>query len=115
MAMEADSEHAKRNTHGWLTRPRPTAGIGEMMRTIWKYCLSFEHSQEIAMPIVAEPLTVQMQDNNLVLWMRVVPELDKEPRRVLIVPTGGDAQETIGLRYVGTFQHRGFVGHVFVA
>jgi hypothetical protein len=66
------------------------------------------------MPKGAEVLTVQPEDGGEpALWALVDPMAETE-ERVFMVPATGDAIESAGLWYVGSFVKRdGYVGHVF--
>lgn len=85
------------------------------MRSIWKYALEITDEIELKMPCAAKVLTVQMQGNTPTLWAVVNPDEPLEIRRFRIFATGQPLQniELMLTEYVGTFQHGGFVGHLF--
>ncbi len=89
------------------TEPRPTS------RTIWKYGLDrIGEWIDIDMPIGAECLYVQSQDDRGCLWAIVDPNAPKEVRRFIVVGTGHHVP--FGCVYLGTFQsHVFFVWHLF--
>lgn len=95
------------------------------MKTIYKYELAIEDTQEIMLPIGAQILCVQMQGKSPQLWAIIDPHAPKEPRVIDIYGTGhplGDyrllplpkPKEDPG-KYIGTFQqYEGqLVWHVF--
>jgi len=55
------------------------------MRTIWKYPLDVVDSQFVVMPLGAEILTVQIQNEEPYLWTLVDPhpQLEKKPGNVV--------------------------------
>lgn len=86
------------------------------MKTIWKFPLAVDVFQKIDMPKGAEVLTVQPQGDRACIWAMLDPTADTTRRGFWIFGTGhdieGEVLERMG-RYVGTFQIRGFVWHVF--
>jgi len=70
--------------------------------------------QEIDMPRGAEILTVQMQNDTLMLWAKVASHTPHEPRMIVIIGTGNPIGGKLG-RYIGTVQmtNRQLVWHVF--
>lgn len=87
-----------------------------MAKTIWKFPLRIDDSQVIDAPEGAQPLTVQLQDGDPMLWALVDPEQPRVPLRILMRGTGHNA-DGLGA-YLGTFQFRdgpigGLVFHAF--
>ena len=80
------------------------------MRTIWKFPIPLDATIEIKMPIGATLLTVQMQGSRPMLWAIVDPASDMVTRILRIAGTGTGEPEG---RYVGTWQHHGYVWHLF--
>lgn len=83
-----------------------------MNKTVWKYELLAIDMQGVSMPIGAEVLCVQAQNDVPCLWARVDPEASNESRLFRVAGTGHpDVEGT----YIGTFQlHKGaLVFHVF--
>jgi len=67
---------------------------------------------ELEIPEFATFLSVQMQDNSLVVWASVLPE-EKYVKRIFhIVGTGG-AEPERPFFYLGTAQDHNLVYHVF--
>lgn len=87
-----------------------------MPKTIWKFPLSFAAATEL--PPGAEPISVQMQGGNPMLWALVEPEIARqsfgEAKRIHVAGTGHDLPDNIG-RFIDTFQMEGgsLVFHVF--
>ena len=90
--------------------------------TVWKFLLPVIVGSpvaiglgpfEIEMPRGASVLAVAMQENDPVLWALVDPKQPMEKRRFLLAGTGEREIPAKGFLYVGTFQMRWFVGHVF--
>lgn len=81
-------------------------------KVIWKFPLE-KPDNEILMPIQAEILTVQMQNNVLVLWALVDPLQSIKKKRIFRVFATGEESQFDNFKYIGTFQQNWFVGHVF--
>ena len=86
------------------------------MRTIWKYSITDSPYQKIEMPLNAEILCVQLQDNIPTLWALVETEDPKKPFNILTYYTGSYLVNERGKyrKYIGTYQLNGLVHHVFV-
>lgn len=84
------------------------------MITIWKYSLKLDDKVKLEMPKGAQILTVQMQGITPYLWALVDTESKKEERTFFIFGTGtSNPRLGFELNYIGTFQERFFVWHVF--
>lgn len=83
------------------------------MKTIWKYPLEVRDENIITMPHGASVLAVQMQGDIPCLWALVDPSLLNENRLFRTYGTGHpfDLKDATG--FVGTYQIRGLVFHVF--
>jgi hypothetical protein len=77
------------------------------MKTIYKYTLT----PSVEMPIGAEILDIQMQDDLIRMWALVDPNAPLEERRFETVGTGWSVGA--GLQHIKTFQEGSFVWHVF--
>ncbi len=75
------------------------------MLTIWKYPVSLGQF-ELEMPGDSAVLSVQVQNNEPVMWVVADPEATKRPFRFVTIPTGGNVPEGSG-RFIGTFQLAG--------
>lgn len=89
-----------------------------MNKTIYKYPLSVTDFQEVLLPIGAEILTVQTQDETVCMWALVNPnEPQKEARNIEIFGTGHSIGYDMGVsrKYISTFQMHGgqLVFHAF--
>ena len=75
-----------------------------MAKTIWKYPILVQDYFEIAMPIGAQILTVQMQNGVPCIWVVVKSGIDvaSENRRFTVHGTGHPVGENE--KYIGTFQ-----------
>jgi len=86
------------------------------METIHKYPLEVTDTQFIELPLGAEILTVQTQDDQLYLWAMVNtwPDILKKHRCIEIIGTGNPVP-TGNLRYISTIQMMGggLIFHVF--
>lgn len=92
------------------------------MKQIWKFKLEITDDQVIDMPESAKILTVQIQDGFPVLWAIVKDGVVPYCQRQRIIKTYGTGK-TLSERtdtpvfrkrkYIGTYQIKGFVGHVF--
>ena len=82
------------------------------MKTIWKYSITDSPCQTIEMPLNAEVLCVQLQDNIPTLWASVETEEPKKSFDILTYYTGSYWIEKG--KYIGTYQLTGLVYHVFI-
>lgn len=83
------------------------------MRTIHKYVLEFVEAQTIRIPRRCKPLSAQMQNGKLCLWVEVDTDEPAPPVNVYIVGTGHELP-TFAMNYVDTVQVGVFVWHVYV-
>lgn len=58
------------------------------MRSIWKFPLEVVDSQDIELPLHAQPLAVQMQGDKPCLWAIVETNAPKVTRTIYIYGTG---------------------------
>lgn len=88
-----------------------------MYKTIWKFELKPTVNQIIEMPVNAEILTVQTQNEMPYIWALVDPKKVNEKRFIEIFVTGHDVHYDMGVsrNYLGTYQLHGgsLVFHVF--
>ncbi len=84
------------------------------MKSIWKFQLETIDKQELLMPIEAEVLTIQVQNEILCLWALVNTDANKEVRVFEIFGTGNPVNNE-NKKYIGSYQlmKGAFVGHVF--
>lgn len=80
------------------------------MKTIWKYPLE-GFSAEIKMPAESEVLTLQIQNQNPVMWVEVDDTKPLVTRRFKVIGTGQEVPRNSW--YVNTFQDGPWVWHVF--
>lgn len=85
------------------------------MKSIWKFELFTTDVQSVKMPLDAEILTVQMQNEMPYLWCLVDVEKEKAFREIRIIGTGYNIGKDFTGKYIGTYQvHEGAgVFHVF--
>ena len=83
------------------------------MQTVWKYEL-FHCRNILSLPKGAKSLSVHSQgDNKMYLWAMADPEHPTEPRKFMVIPTGGEVPpdgQYIGTIYLDSGR---FVFHVF--
>ena len=84
-----------------------------MSKAIFKYTLEFDKKQQIELPLDAEILSAQMQNEKICLWAKVSNTLTKRKKDVYIYGTGTCIQED-DLSYVGTVQDGIYVWHIFI-
>lgn len=87
------------------------------MSVIWRYSLRLVNEQEIDLPGHVSPLSVQIQNDEIVLWAIVNPGSQKYHRKVFIVGTGHALPDVVlhpYTKYVGTVQQGALVWHVFL-
>lgn len=85
------------------------------MKLIWKYPLDLVGEQTLLVPVLAKPLTTQMQDGTICIWFEVQQHYkeSRHPRKVHVVGTGhAEIQED--WLYAGTVQDGFFVWHIYV-
>lgn len=80
---------------------------------VWKFPLKIADEQTVLMPEGAELLHVAEQNENLMLWARVIPTGQREVRRMILIRGTGYSIWT--QPYVGTVVTAGgsLVWHVF--
>ncbi len=86
-----------------------------MTQCIWKFELKITEEQEISMPMYAEILCVQCQNEVGCLWAMVNPQNEKENRIIIIRGTGHMFEKDPLKKYIGTFHisKGALVWHVF--
>lgn len=88
------------------------------MKTIYKYQIKIEASQEVVMTKSSEILTAQIQNDVVCIWAIVDPnEISTEKRNIEIFGTGQLIGEDLepDLKYISTVQTNGtgYVWHIF--
>jgi len=89
------------------------------MKTIWKFQLSTIDVQFINMPIGAEMLSLQIQNNIPCIWCLVDKSKETEDIMFEIFGTGGSIHYDMGVerKYMGTYQNEmfgeSFTWHLF--
>lgn len=87
------------------------------MKTIYKYPLTLESFTEVAMPVEAEILDIQMQYDVICIWALVDPENRLVTRKFRIFGTGHpiEMKDLDSLVYLKTVKTRTelFIWHVF--
>ena len=86
-----------------------------MTTSIWKYRLDVADEQIITMPRFAKILTAELQQGEPSIWVHVDPDERLVPHSILMVGTGHQREDLVGVDYVGTVQMHGgsLVFHVF--
>lgn len=83
------------------------------MKTIYKYQLEITDEQEVALPLGAQILSVQMQNGILCLWAFVDSEAYPIARTIRVFGTGNPFPELGTHQHLGTVQQPPCVWHVF--
>lgn len=83
--------------------------------TIYKYPIKLTDSQKVKLPINAEILTAQMQDDTLCLWAKVEESNTSMEERIIDIFGTGCPISDEHRRYIGTTQMHGgaLIWHVF--
>jgi len=81
------------------------------MSIVYKYKLERLESQFLEIPVVADILSVQIQNGDICLWALVDLELGVENKEIIIVGTGMTIN--CNVNHIGTVQEDSFVWHVF--
>lgn len=88
-----------------------------MNKKIYKYPLKVADKQVIKLPVGAEILTVQTQNETPCIWALVNPENETQERHFEVFGTGHDVPNDMGIerKYINTFQLHGggLVFHLF--
>ena len=79
---------------------------------IYKYTLEVTDYQSLALPINAQILDIQAQNETICLWAIVDESAPPEHRYFAVYGTGHPLPDAIGL-YLATVQRDGFVWHIF--
>jgi hypothetical protein len=85
------------------------------MLTIFKYPIKLEECQTLEVPRGARFLDGQLQNNTMVLWALVNPDLEAEKRDIVIYGTGRPIYNHLETEYIATIQKDEFVWHIFEA
>jgi len=84
------------------------------MQTIFKYTLEITDRQVMSMPAGAKPLTVQMQNGKLQLWVLCDPGRSKNIRTFAVYGTGNPISDSdYAGEYIASVQDGSFIWHVF--
>lgn len=93
-----------------------TTNIQIFMESIFKYQLETIDEQVIEMPLGAEVLTVQVQNEIPCIWAKVNPSNTSTSYRFRIFGTGQPIEEDFTGKYIGTYQLLNglYVFHLFL-
>ena len=85
------------------------------MYKIWKYPVTFGSHFELAMPMGARILKLDIQFNVPQIWAMVEPGTEIEVRQFIIMGTGQPFPKSDRLEYIDSYQVNGgqYVWHVF--
>jgi hypothetical protein len=83
------------------------------MAAIYKWTLQPLGQTELFMPANAQVLTVQIQDGNPQMWVKLDPTQPMISRMFYVYGTGHHIPDDPRLIYIATFQMDPFVFHVF--
>ncbi len=86
-----------------------------MTKTIWKFSFFTDDMIMLKMPVGAEILHLNMQNNDPQLWALVNADNDQEVRRFEIFGTGHPIKYDMGIerKYIGTYFEGALVFHLF--
>jgi len=82
------------------------------MKAIWKYEVRPDEFT-VEMPNGAQVLTVQIQGESVQMWALVDPDAERVQRTFVTYGTGHPIMNASELVYIGTFQPRPLVFHLF--
>lgn len=88
--------------------------MGGLGASIWKFPFKVTDHLEIPMPVGAHVLHVECQNGTPCMWAIVDINQPLVKQQFRIFGTGHPINENLGI-YIGTFQQRAFVWHVFRA
>jgi hypothetical protein len=84
------------------------------MKQIWKFPLQVASEQTVNMPVGAVVLHTDTQDDVIMLWAIVNPDVRMEQVTFEMYGTGNQLPDDITRHvYVGTVQRHAFVWHIF--
>lgn len=84
-----------------------------MKHQVWKFNLSVQSELKVSMPVGAQIISVQLQNDTPVMWAIVDTQAEKETKIFRVYGTGHN-MPSMGLFYIGTWQEKsGFVWHLF--
>ncbi|TDQ79571.1 DUF7352 domain-containing protein [Sphingobacterium yanglingense] len=85
------------------------------MKVVWKYELNKRGIVFAKMPLGAEILSIQAQNNVPCIWALVDPEAELTDRAFETLATGEKVEDDNRRKYIGTYQMYGgeFVFHCF--
>lgn len=72
------------------------------MTTIWKYPIEFIERQSVHMPIGAQILAAELQNNILCLWALGDPELPQHSRHIQVAGTGQPLSDDYTRKHIST-------------
>lgn len=81
---------------------------------IHKYTLNIGEPRSITVPRELKPLTVQLQDNDIVMWAEVPDNCTETRERLVWCIDTGENAPIEPHEYVGTVQRYGLVHHVYL-
>jgi hypothetical protein len=84
-----------------------------MATRIWKYGLNITDVQVLKLPRDHELLTIQVQDNNVVLWAAVDPDEPADEEVPIYCYGTGQAGPSADQTYIATIQHLRCVWHFY--
>lgn len=84
------------------------------MKVIYKYPLGYRNLfMQLQLPIGAEILSVQYQNEGMYLWAVVESRAVVELRSFYILGTGMEVPNHVNLKFIATVQQGAYVWHVF--
>lgn len=86
------------------------------MKKIFKYKLQETARQQVTMPVGYKILKVDVQFDEIVMWVLVDPEITMVKSYIRMVGTGHEIEKVESLNYIGSVQRQGgaLILHVFV-
>lgn len=87
-----------------------------MSKFVWKYTLDLKDTQEIMLPYHHEILSLQMQNDQITIWVLVNPNDILSGTKFRIIATGQEIEDNMkNEKFIGTVQLvSGLVFHVWV-
>ena len=83
-------------------------------RVVYKYPLDITDRQSVCLPLGAQILSIQAQNNTLMLWAMVDPDQVAQSVVLQILGTGNPAQVSHRAKHIETVQMpTGLVWHIF--
>lgn len=81
---------------------------------IYKYPVKVIGEQVLYLPQGAQPLFVNVQEDQVWMWALIDPEAPDVPRKLFVIDTGRIIANIDTMSYIGSVLYRQLVWHIFI-